>query len=159
QRSGRIIERRGGPEVHAWGGFPDMTGGTPLSSTKQALLDRWLQRKPTAANGVSRIPRRDPSEPVPLSFQQYRLWFLDQLAPGGAFDNIDVAIRLDFPIDLRLLARAINEIISRHEPLRTTIASRNGEPVQVIAPELTIDLPVIDLRPYGAQAAARAVVV
>jgi amino acid adenylation domain-containing protein len=127
-----------------------------LSPTKQALLDRWLQGKPAATNGAARIPPRDPSEPVPLSFQQYRLWFLDQLAPGGAFANIDLAIRLDFPLDPRLLAGAINEIIKRHETLRTTFAVRDGEPVQIIAPELTIDVPVIDLRPYGAKADARA---
>ena len=135
-----------------------MTDRTPLSPTKQALLDRWLQGKPAATNGVGLIPRCNPSEPVPHSFQQYRLWFLDQLAPGAAFANIDVAIRLDFPVDPRLLSRAINEIISRHESLRTTFATRDGEPVQVIAPKLMIDVPVIDLRACGAaQAEARAV--
>jgi amino acid adenylation domain-containing protein len=134
-----------------------MVDRTPLSPTKQALLDRWLQGRQTATSGVGRIPRRDPSEPVPLSFQQHRLWFLDQLAPGGAFANIDVAARLDFPLDPRLLARAINEIVRRHESLRTVFGSGDGGPVQIVARELTINVPVIDLLAYGDRAEARAV--
>src|SRR6478672_1502743 len=124
----------------------------PLSPAKQALLDRWLQGKPGAANGVGRIPSRDPSKPIPLSFQQYRLWFLDQLAPGGAFANNDVALRLDFQLNPSTLTRALNEIVRRHESLRTTIVIKDGEPRQLVAAEFTIDVPVIDLRPLGAKA-------
>ena len=128
-----------------------------LSPAKQVLLDRWLQGRVTEPTGQSLIPRRAPSTIVPLSFQQYRLWFLDQMTPGGSFANIDVAVHLDFSVDTKLLTRTINEIVSRHEALRTTFVQTADGPVQRVAPSLVIEVPVIDLRPHGAGAEAKAV--
>ena len=82
---------------------------------------------------------------VPLSFAQQRLWFLDQLEPGSAFYNIAVAVPLLGPLDIPALTRSLNEIIRRHETLRTTFTTVDDQAVQVIAPELTVTLPVIDL--------------
>ncbi len=134
-----------------------MNNRVDLSPAKKVLLDRWLQGDLAAPSGQGRIPRRAPDEPVPLSFQQYRLWFLDQLTPGGAFANIDVAVHLDFPLDPRVLARAINDIIKRHEALRTRFVNTGNGPVQIVAPALAIDVPVIDLRYFGVGADAKAV--
>src|SRR2546423_13313991 len=82
---------------------------------------------------------------MPLSFAQERLWFLDQFQPGSSIYNIPAAFRLPGPLNVRALEQSINEVVSRHEVLRTTFQSQDGQPVQVIAPSLTIELPVSDL--------------
>ncbi len=83
---------------------------------------------------------------LPLSFAQQRLWFLDQLEPGNLFYNIPMAVRLTGTLDANALERALNEIVRRHESLRTTFAAHSGKPAQVIAPQLTIKTPIVDLR-------------
>ena len=69
---------------------------------------------------------------LPLSFAQQRLWFLDQLAPNNPFYNSPRAVRLEGRLDLDVLERVINEIVRRHEVLRTRFEVEDGEPVQVI---------------------------
>ena len=81
----------------------------------------------------------------PLSFAQQRLWFLDQLEPNSSAYNAPAAYRLAGPLDVMALEAAINEIVRRHEALRTTFASVDGEPVQVIAPTLCVPLRMTDL--------------
>ena len=71
--------------------------------------------------------------------------------PGNAFYNIFNAVPLTFP-NIEALRRSINEVIRRHEGLRTTFAVVDGEPRQVIAEHLSIDLPVVDLRTLPAEA-------
>ncbi len=82
---------------------------------------------------------------LPLSFAQERLWFLDQLTSGGASYNIAEAYRLSGPLNLAALEQSLNEVVRRHEVLRTTFATVDARPVQVIAPELRLSLPVVDL--------------
>ncbi|HEV7519269.1 MAG TPA: amino acid adenylation domain-containing protein, partial [Thermoanaerobaculia bacterium] len=89
--------------------------------------------------------------PLPLSFSQERLWFLDQLDPGSAAYNIPVALKLCGRLDPAVLAASLQEIVRRHESLRTTFATiegGEGVPAQVIAPisETTLAVPRIDLR-------------
>ena len=81
----------------------------------------------------------------PLSFAQQRLWFLDQLEPGNPLYNVPCAMRITGRLDAPALEHSINEIIRRHESLRTRFTTTGGQPVQVIAPTLTIPLPVTDL--------------
>ncbi|MBD1881802.1 non-ribosomal peptide synthetase [Coleofasciculus sp. FACHB-T130] len=81
-----------------------------------------------------------------LSFAQQRLWFLDQLVPNNAFYNVPAAVRLVGSLNLAALKEAFNEIVRRHEALRTTFVTVEGQPVQAIASTLTVPLPVIDLR-------------
>src|SRR5262249_53236900 len=69
---------------------------------------------------------------LPLSFAQQRLWFLDQLVPNNPFYNIPGAIRMEGPLDLDALGRSLNEIVRRHEALRTRLEVEEGKPVQVI---------------------------
>ncbi|HEX6291359.1 MAG TPA: amino acid adenylation domain-containing protein, partial [Herpetosiphonaceae bacterium] len=92
-----------------------------------------------------RIPRRTDDGFIPLSFAQQRLWFFDQLEPGSSAYNIAAAIRLDGSLSLIALEQSLNAIVRRHEVMRTTFAAAKGQPIQVIAPELTLDLPLIDL--------------
>jgi len=88
------------------------------------------------------IPR---SESIPLSFAQTRLWFLDRLQPDSAFYNIPLALRLFGQLNIVDLESSINEIIRRHEALRTNFATVEGQPVQVIASTLNCQLQVVNL--------------
>jgi amino acid adenylation domain-containing protein len=88
------------------------------------------------------VPR---DRPLPLSFAQERLWFLDQFEPGRAAYNIPTALRFGGPLDLPRLAASFTEVARRHEALRTTFAVAEGRAVQVVAPALGLRLPLIDL--------------
>ena len=81
----------------------------------------------------------------PVSFAQQRLWFLDQLEPESSFYNIPAAVRLTGPLNMAALKGSLNEIVRRHESLRTTFETINGEPAQVVVPSLDLALPMIDL--------------
>ncbi|MBV9774490.1 MAG: amino acid adenylation domain-containing protein, partial [Gemmatimonadetes bacterium] len=114
--------------------------------TLARLADR-VEEELRAGAGV-RIPPIVPAARegrIPLSFEQQRLWFIDQLAPGNATYNIAAALRLHGPLDVRALARALGEIVRRHEALRTSFASVAGEPVQVIRRQASLPLPRVDL--------------
>jgi acyl carrier protein len=82
---------------------------------------------------------------LPLSFAQQRLWFIDQLDPGNAVYNFPAAVRLKGPLEMVALKQSLNEIVKRHEALRTTFSVVDGRPVQVIAPVLALTLPLVDL--------------
>ena len=81
----------------------------------------------------------------PTSYAQRRMWFMDQFEPGSPYYNIPMAMRLKGKFDYKIFERTINEIIRRHESLRTTFASIDGNPVQVITESFTLDMPIIDL--------------
>ena len=83
---------------------------------------------------------------IPCSFAQQRLWFLDQFKPGDPAYNIPVALHLTGAVDALVLEHCLNEIVRRHESLRTTFTSEDGRPSQVIYPELTLKLFAADLR-------------
>lgn len=82
---------------------------------------------------------------MPLSYAQERLFFLDQLEPNSTLYNLPTAVRLDGNLDIPVLIQAIHEIIQRHEILRTIFSSEDGQPFQLIKPNLEIDIPLIDL--------------
>ncbi len=81
----------------------------------------------------------------PLSYGQQRLWFLDQLEPGNPVYNVPTGVRLRGALQLSALERSLNEIIRRHEVLRTRFLTLDGETVQVIDPEFELRLEVVDL--------------
>jgi amino acid adenylation domain-containing protein len=83
---------------------------------------------------------------LPLSYAQERLWFLEQLAPGNSTYNIPIAYRLHGRLDTVALERSLNEMVRRHEGLRTTFVVIDEQPVQVIAPTLRVTWPIVDLR-------------
>lgn len=84
----------------------------------------------------------------PTSFAQQRLWFLDQLAPGNPFYNVSTALHLTGSLNFTALKQTFNEIVRRHETLRTRFVMVEQQPVQAISPSLTIPLPLIDLRNF-----------
>lgn len=81
----------------------------------------------------------------PASFAQQRLWFIDQLIPGNAIYNVPTVIRLTGKLNASALEQTFNEIVRRHEVLRTTFKVLDGQPLQAIAASLTIPLCVLDL--------------
>jgi amino acid adenylation domain-containing protein len=120
-----------------------------LSTSQRAMLDERLQRarQSTARSAEPRssIARRPSGEEIPLSFAQERLWFLDQLEPGSAVYNMSQAVRMQGVLDLGALEKALNEIIRRHEILRTNFVAQEGRAIQIIAPSRTLTLNVVDL--------------
>jgi amino acid adenylation domain-containing protein len=92
---------------------------------------------------------------VPLSFAQQRLWFLDQLEPGNASYNMRAAVQLSGALDVAVMAATLDEIVRRHETLRTTIRVQDSQPVQVVAPTLTLPLPLIDLSDWDEESRQR----
>jgi amino acid adenylation domain-containing protein len=81
----------------------------------------------------------------PLSFAQESLWYLDQLVLGQPTFNVSAALRIAGPLDIEALRRAFEEVVRRHESLRTTFAVEDGRPVQAIAPSLPVPLEIVDL--------------
>ncbi|MGB7951611.1 MAG: condensation domain-containing protein, partial [Candidatus Binatia bacterium] len=116
-----------------------------LSPAKRALLDLQLMEKGAAATAPSNIPRRFDAGSAPLSFAQQRLWFLNQLEPESPAYNESTTFRLSGLLDVEVLKRALNEIVRRHEVLRTVIVTVEGNPFQVVARDREVDLPSIDL--------------
>src|ERR1700730_10775234 len=95
---------------------------TQLSPAKQELLRKLLREKLASQSGRSTqgIPRRSERTFIPLSFAQQRLWFLDQLQPGLTTYNISCVVRLRGRLEIKALERSLQEIVRRHESLRTT---------------------------------------
>ena len=122
---------------------------TELTGSQRALLEERLKRAKQAAarSNDSRpsIPRRTTDVDIPLSFAQERLWFLDQLEPGSAVYNVCQAVRMEGSLNVSALERALNEIVRRHEVLRTNFVAADGRPVQMIAPERSLALNIVDL--------------
>ena len=90
------------------------------------------QPQQAATAGVA-ITQRPLGHQVPLSFAQQRLWFVEQLVPGTGAYHLLRASRWQGPLDLTALQRSLDEIVRRHEALRTTFAQSGGEPCQVVS--------------------------
>lgn len=91
-------------------------------------------------------PLSDRSKPIPLSFDQQRLWFLDQLVPDSPLYNIPVVLSVVGELNPEILAQCLTEIVRRHEALRTTFTEVDASPIQVIRPPEPVNLTVYDLR-------------
>src|SRR6266478_3264995 len=98
----------------------------------------------------SQAPAADSSDDdvfiFPASFAQQRLWFLDQVDPGSAVYNVPIAFRLDGALNVSALTQALQELVNRHEALRTTFGASEGVPVQIVTPAQTLALDTVDLR-------------
>jgi amino acid adenylation domain-containing protein len=123
---------------------------------RERLFQRLFQHEQRQDAGSGRIgrQRREPGG-IPLSFGQQRLWFLDQLMPGGGLYNLPTGAYLQGPLNVAALQRSFNEVVRRHEVLRTSFTTAEGRPVQVIAPLLVFELPMLDLRTLTASERAR----
>ncbi len=113
------------------GPAPDLSG---LSlAEKRALAAKLLQKKTATA------ARR-----APASFTQKRFWLLEQLEPGNPAYHIPVAMRLSGTLNVSALEKSLNEIVRRHESLRTTFEGGDGDPVQIVQPAARMEAPIQD---------------
>ncbi len=112
------------------------------SARLQVLLQHARQKN--LRHMIPTSSHREKTGTFPQSFAQQRLWFLDQLLGNAAY-HIPMFIRLTGVLNPDVLEHSLNEIVRRHEVLRTTFGSVDGQPVQIINPALTLTLPVIDL--------------
>jgi natural product biosynthesis luciferase-like monooxygenase protein len=94
--------------------------------------------------------------PVPLSYAQQRIWSLEQLAPGNIAYNNAMALRLRGPLDAGALHRAVQEVVCRHEVLRTTYHATEDGVTQLVHPSIEIELPVQPAGPDDVAGLARA---
>jgi amino acid adenylation domain-containing protein len=123
-----------------------------LSSAKLELLAQRLREKRERTVHQQSIPRRPQSDaPLPLSFAQQRLWFLDQLVPNSPAYNVPTSVRLSGPLDPDVLQQTFTELLRRHEILRTSFPMRDDQPHQLIAPPATFHLPLMDLSQLAAE--------
>jgi amino acid adenylation domain-containing protein len=111
------------------------------------------------AQPVPPIASIDRSAPLPLSFSQQRLWFLDQIVPGSALYNMPTALKLKGLLDLAAIQRALDEVLRRHEILRTRFALDGDTPVQIIEPASELPLTLSDLSTSEGDRMAQAVAV
>src|SRR5690349_13417058 len=129
-----------------------------LPLEKRALLFQQLQKQKEKekeqAEETQRIPRLPrESETYPLSFAQQRLWFLNQFEPESPEYNIPQAFRIEGELDPEVMQKALREVVRRHETLRTTFRTVEGEPAQVLAQVVDMEVPYVDARPRVADPA------
>jgi len=116
-----------------------------LTARKAEILV-FLQQANQVSQNTPEIQRAARDGSIPLSFSQHRIWLFDQLEPQNPAYNIPASVRLIGPLNMAAIQASINEIVRRHEVLRTTFGSVNGQVSQVIAPALSLPMPVTDLR-------------
>ncbi|HEU4881008.1 MAG TPA: amino acid adenylation domain-containing protein [Longimicrobium sp.] len=115
----------------------------PTLGAMAAAVDRLLRADAVAA--APPIVRRPHDGTAPASFAQERLWFVDKMDGGGAVYHIPSAQHLAGPVDPEAMRRAVEEVVRRHETLRTALPEVDGIPVQRISPPGRVEVPFIDL--------------
>lgn len=106
-------------------------------------IDNFARTQESQSEGrIQRVPR---DGDLPLSYAQQRLWFLRQLEPHNTSYNVVSAVNLSGTFELHALERAFEQIIARHEILRTTFESVDGRPYQVIHPDMPFKIGLIEL--------------
>jgi amino acid adenylation domain-containing protein len=124
----------------------------PLRAIFEEPTVAGLAEQTARAEGLEQRSTEQPLVTIPregllkLSFAQQRLWFLHQLEPRSPVYNLPLVLRLTGSLNITALEKALNEIVRRHESLRTNFGLLDGEPIQVITPETKITLPITDLR-------------
>ncbi|MET0396506.1 MAG: condensation domain-containing protein, partial [Longimicrobiaceae bacterium] len=116
-----------------------------LSPERRQLLRRLLRERAVQKREDERVRPRPAAGPVPLSFAQQRLWFIQQLDPASSAYNMPFPLRLRGVLEVAAMRRAVAEMVRRHESLRTVFAATAGEPVQVVLPAGPVRVPVADL--------------
>ncbi|CUS39183.1 non-ribosomal peptide synthetase [Candidatus Nitrospira nitrificans] len=121
---------------------------TVFESTSVAALATAVDRarKDGAAGQAPPLAPIARTGPLPASFAQQRLWFLAQLEPDSPFYNLPAGFRLKGRLDVDLLTAGLNQVIARHEALRTVFQETDGQPTQVALSSVMVEIPVVDLR-------------
>jgi alpha-ketoglutarate-dependent taurine dioxygenase len=114
----------------------------PTVAGLAARIDAAMSEgRASASPPLRRVPR---DGPLPLSYAQQRLWFLDRLVPGNPFYNATAAVRLKGTLDREMLEGSLDEVIKRHESLRTTFLEVDGHAAQVIGEAWPVNLKLVD---------------
>ncbi|MFI7367324.1 amino acid adenylation domain-containing protein [Streptomyces sp. NPDC050149] len=123
-----------------------------------AGLARVLDPRSSARPPV--VPSAQRPDPLPLSFAQQRLWFLNRLEGPSSAYNIPLVLELDGALDTDALRAALRDVVERHEALRTLFPERDGVPHQLVLPAhvVTPHLPVVSTAPADLEAAVLAAV-
>jgi amino acid adenylation domain-containing protein len=116
------------------------------SDARRALLEKCLRGELSLRPAAGTIPRRNVDDRVPLSYSQEQVWMHAQMVPDVPLYNEPVTIHYSGVLDAAALERGFNEILRRHEAWRTSFKVVDGEPRQEVKTELSVALPVIDLR-------------
>jgi len=116
-----------------------------VAATQNGPRPRHAPRPQAHGRELQDLQRVSRDRELPLSFAQQRLWFINQLEPDSAAYNLPTVVRLSGLLQIDALERTVNEIISRHEVLRTTFAQESGRPVQVVAPTQPQRIELLDL--------------
>ncbi|MEM7114034.1 MAG: amino acid adenylation domain-containing protein, partial [Chloroflexota bacterium] len=112
-----------------------------VSDLAEVIADLQTTSQKTAFT----ITPAPPNQPIPLSFAQQRLWFLQQLDPTDTSYNIPLALKLEGELNIPALEQSLNEIIRRHDALRTIFPATENEAYQVIKPHTRFHLPIIEV--------------
>ncbi|MCC6490662.1 MAG: amino acid adenylation domain-containing protein, partial [Candidatus Hydrogenedentes bacterium] len=124
-----------------------------LTPEQRALLEQRLRGGAPAAETGNTVPVRPPGTPVPLSFSQEGLFFLERLSPGLPEYNVPFVFAFKGPLDAALLSRAFDEVVRRHEILRTRFVYDSGRVTQVAGEFQSGSLKVESLAPAERQSA------
>jgi amino acid adenylation domain-containing protein len=119
-------------------------GKAVTGDARRELLRRYVEGRLSTGEPTA-IPPVAPGLPLPLSFPQQRLWFLDQLRPGGTEYIAPWTWQVCGPLDIDALRAAWRVAVRRHDVLRTRYRAVDGEPVQVVDDDVSVDFPVTDL--------------
>ncbi|WP_308016560.1 non-ribosomal peptide synthetase [Jidongwangia harbinensis] len=118
-------------------------GSVFRAPTIAELADVVRRRRRAGPARPPLVPRADDG-PAPLSFNQQRLWFIDQLVPGNAAYHIPVAVRLRGRLDTGALRQALDRTVRRHDSLRTTFVAGPDGPVALVRPEAELALRTVE---------------
>ena len=123
-----------------------------LSPAQRALLLKELQKEAARKNVEHTISRRSETGSIPLSFSQQGLWFVSQMDRNTPLYNVPEAVHLTGQLNVEALEQSLNEIIRRHDALRTSFTVVARQPVQICAPSRPLYLKIVDLRQLPATA-------
>ncbi|WP_256871845.1 non-ribosomal peptide synthetase [Nostoc sp. TCL26-01] len=139
-------------DIQLWINGDKLHYSTPTGTLTPALLEQIKEHKaeiiqflqtnssfPTET--ILPVPR---DTDIPLSFTQQRLWFIEQIEGNSAIYNESGVVKISGSLKVAVLQQSFAEIVQRHEILRTSLQNVDGQPIQVIAPDLKITVPVID---------------
>jgi amino acid adenylation domain-containing protein len=115
-----------------------------LAAHKSELVE-MLRRNATSASALPPIEKHQSSTPIPISLEQERLWFLEQLNGSNPTYNVTAGWHLHGPLNIEALVASFEEIVSRHGSLRTTFREIDGKVYQQIAPQLALEVPIVDI--------------
>ncbi len=152
-----LVSHLQGLDVKLWLDGDRLRYSAPRGVMSQALLEKLAEHKEgvreflkrargaVADSSAPAFAAREHDGELPLSFAQQRMWLINQLAPANPAYNVATAVRLEGALNPAALGQALEEIVRRHEVLRTTFAAVGGRPQQVINPSSGRVLTTADL--------------